>query len=191
VQHRPRRQPLHAHGADRRPSHGRGVRSFEEPAGGEDEILPALSSLAVEIREALGESLEAIQLANRPLPEVTTASLHALQLYARGSTSGSGGITRRQSSSTSPHSRRTGVRHGVRRARQRLHEPHLQRVAQGPECFDKALKLAARTTDRERLLLESAAAGAVGNVVESERLLRVYLARYPDDVGVRYSLGRC
>ena len=56
------------------PRTGDTVRSYDEPAVGEDEVLPALSSLAADIRRGLGESLTSIQQRNRPLPQVTTAS---------------------------------------------------------------------------------------------------------------------
>lgn len=61
------------------------VRSYTERSYGEDHILEALDVLSREIREALGESLYQIHQADKPLPQVTTRSLSALQQYAEGS----------------------------------------------------------------------------------------------------------
>src|SRR4029453_5237059 len=66
------------------PSSGETIRSYVEQADGADGVLPALSSLAGDIRRGLGESLQSIEQRNRPLPQVTTASLPALQRYADG-----------------------------------------------------------------------------------------------------------
>jgi tetratricopeptide (TPR) repeat protein len=61
--------------------------------------------------------------------------------------------------------------------------------ARGRAHLDKALHLSARTTERERLLIEATAASSAGNVYEAERAYRAYLATYQDDSAVRYSLG--
>src|SRR4029077_9152225 len=49
---------------------------------GEDHILEALDVLSRDVREALGESLYQIHRTDKPLPQVTTKSLSALQQYA-------------------------------------------------------------------------------------------------------------
>ena len=67
------------------PQSGETVRSYTERSYGEDHILDALDVLSREIREALGESLYQIHQAGKPLPQVTTRSLNALQQYAEGS----------------------------------------------------------------------------------------------------------
>jgi TolB-like protein len=61
------------------PQTGETVRSYTERSYREDHILEAVDALAKEIREALGESFYRIHEANKPLPEVTTQSLGALQ----------------------------------------------------------------------------------------------------------------
>jgi len=48
-----------------------------------EDVLNAMDRLSVHVRERLGESIAQISKANAPLPEATTSSLKALELYAR------------------------------------------------------------------------------------------------------------
>jgi tetratricopeptide (TPR) repeat protein len=54
-----------------------------ETAASDAELIEAVNRLSTKLRERIGESLKSIR-ASEPLPRVTTASLAALQLYARG-----------------------------------------------------------------------------------------------------------
>ncbi len=54
-----------------------------ETAASDAELIEAVNRLSSKLREKIGESLKSIR-ASDPLPKVTTASLAALQLYARG-----------------------------------------------------------------------------------------------------------
>jgi tetratricopeptide (TPR) repeat protein len=172
------------------PRTGEAVRSFEEQARGEDEVLPALSSLAVHIRKALGESLGSIQRSNRPLPFVTTASLHALELYAEGQhlwDSGKYGEAVKLFEAALQDDPDFAMAHAA------LGNAYMSHIfsepVKGRQSYERALALVARTTDRERLLIQAASASANGNTGEAERIYRAYLATYPDDTPVRYSLG--
>jgi len=49
-----------------------------------EDILAAVDRLSEDIREALGESLSEISQTTKPLAQVTTSSLEALELYSRG-----------------------------------------------------------------------------------------------------------
>lgn len=49
-----------------------------------DDLLASIDSIAGSVRDHLGESSDAIRKLSQPLPEVTTASLDALKLYAAG-----------------------------------------------------------------------------------------------------------
>ena len=51
-------------------------------AGGKEEVLNALTRIAVQIRERLGESLSSIREHSKPLEEATTPSLEALKAYS-------------------------------------------------------------------------------------------------------------
>jgi tetratricopeptide (TPR) repeat protein len=169
---------------------GEAFRSFEKQARGEDAVLPALSDLATRIRESLGESLPAIQRANRPLPQVTTASLKALELYAEGQQLW---VKGKYNEALKVYESALQEDPGFAMAHAALGNAYMSHVfnqpARGRECFARALDLASRTTDRERLLIQAAAAAASGDASDAMRLYGAYLATYPDDTRVRYSLG--
>jgi eukaryotic-like serine/threonine-protein kinase len=169
---------------------GDAFRSFEEQARGEDAVLPALSVLATRIRESLGESLPAIQRANRPLPQVTTASLKALELYAEGQQLWAKG---KYAEALKMYESALQDDPGFAMAHAALGNAYVSflynQPSRGRECYARALELASRTTDRERLLIQAAAAAAGGDASEAMRLYGAYLATYPDDTSVRYSLG--
>ena len=62
---------------------GRTISSFRRSVTAPDQVIGAIDELSEEIRAALGENLGSIQ-ASLPLQRVTTPSLEALTLYARG-----------------------------------------------------------------------------------------------------------
>jgi hypothetical protein len=53
-------------------------------AGRKEEVLKALTRVAIQIRTRLGESLETIQEHSKPLEEATTVSLEALKAFSTG-----------------------------------------------------------------------------------------------------------
>ena len=53
-------------------------------AGRKEEVLNALSRIAIQIRTRLGESLATIQEHSTPLEQATTSSLEALKAYSAG-----------------------------------------------------------------------------------------------------------
>ena len=66
------------------PATGDAVRSYLETANGPDGVLAALESVSKRVRRDLGESLTTMRQVDRPLPQVTTRSLEALQAFAEG-----------------------------------------------------------------------------------------------------------
>ncbi len=64
------------------PSDGVTLASFSRHADGQDQILPGISDLAIEVRTALGESLASIEESEAMLEKVTTPSLAALRLFS-------------------------------------------------------------------------------------------------------------
>jgi DNA-binding winged helix-turn-helix (wHTH) protein/tetratricopeptide (TPR) repeat protein len=58
--------------------------SAEAEANSRNRILSSLSSVADKLREKLGESGTSVQKFSRPLEQVTTSSLEALQAYTQG-----------------------------------------------------------------------------------------------------------
>jgi tetratricopeptide (TPR) repeat protein len=57
----------------------------------------------------------------------------------------------------------------------------------GKEHMDKALQLSERTTDRERLYIQTRYAQDLGHVAEASNRFDVYLKAYPDDWGMRFN----
>lgn len=169
------------------PQTGVPVRSYTERSHGEDHILDALDMLAKEVREALGESLYQIRQAAKPLPQVTTRSLTALQQYAEGTALRShgkypeGAAMLRAAIATDPD---FAMAHAA------LGNAYYSYIANAPESgkkeFEKALSLSSRTTDRERMIIETQFASNQGHVGEADVLFRTYLNRYPDDPAMRF-----
>ena len=56
----------------------------------------------------------------------------------------------------------------------------------GKKEYEKALSLSSRTTDRERMIIETQYASSQNHVGEADLLYRAYLNRYPDDAVMRY-----
>lgn len=61
---------------------GNEIATLSEPAASPDALIPAVGRLSKALRRAIGESASAIDSV-RPLEQVTTASLRALQLYTQ------------------------------------------------------------------------------------------------------------
>ena len=169
------------------PRSGEPVRSYTERSHGEDHILDALDVLSKEVREALGESLYAIHQANKPLPQVTTRSLTALQQYAEGSALWhrgkypEAGALLKAAVTADPD---FAMAHAA------LGSAYYSYITNAPESgkkeYEKALSLVPRTTDRERMIIETRYAQDQNHVSEADVLFRAYLDRYPDDSVMRY-----
>jgi eukaryotic-like serine/threonine-protein kinase len=164
------------------PQSGETVRSYTERSYGEDHILEALDVLAKEIREALGESLYEIHLAAKPLPQVTTRSLSALQRYAEGSALWKhgkyrdGGTLFKAATAGDPDFAMAHAALGNAYYSFIYHQPE-----DGQKEYEKALSLLSRTTDRERMIIETRYAADRGHVSDADLLYRAYFSRYPDD----------
>ena len=169
------------------PRSGEPVRSYTERSHGEDHILDALDVLSKETRKALGESLYQIHQADKPLPQVTTRSLSALQQYAEGSALWNHGkyqeatIALKAAVAADPDFAMAHAALG------NAYYSYLNNVPEdGKKEYEKALSLLSRTTDRERMIIETRYALDQNHVSEADFLFRAYLDRYPDDTVMRY-----
>ena len=170
------------------PRSGEPVRSYTERSHGEDHILDSLDVLSKEVREALGESLYQIHQAGKPLPQVTTRSLSALQQYAEGTALRNhgkypeGAAMLRAAIATDPD---FAMAHAA------LGNAYYSYIANAPESgkkeYEKALSLSSRTTDRERMIIETQFASNQHHASEADVLFRAYLERYPDDSAMRFN----
>ena len=153
-----------------------------ERSYGEDHVLDALDVIAADVRRDLGESLYQIHRSDRPLPQVTTSSLTALKQYADGTALWHQGKYKDAG---------TLLRAAVQMdpdfamAHAALGDDYFSYITnapvQGKEEFEKALALSARTTDRERLMIQANFAADQGHIVDADVLYRTYLSQYPDD----------
>jgi serine/threonine-protein kinase len=121
-----------------------------ETAEDEGEVLPAVERLSRLLRRHLGESLVSLRR-SRPLPEVTTASLEALESFAQameysraGDAAGSLPLLERAVSID------TGFAAAYRAMA--IHHSNHGRMVQAGEAIERAHALGSRLPDRERYL---------------------------------------
>jgi eukaryotic-like serine/threonine-protein kinase len=164
------------------PQSGETVRSYSERSYGENHILDALGVVAANIRQDLGETLYQIHESTKPLPEVTTSSLDALREFADGSelwheARYQDAMTLyRAAVQTDPDFAMAHAALGGAYYSYISNEPQ-----KGDEEFQKALALASRTTQRERMEIQVDYADGQEHFEEADRLYQIYLKRYPDD----------
>jgi eukaryotic-like serine/threonine-protein kinase len=167
------------------PQTGATVRSYMERSYGEDHILDALDVIAADVRRDLGESLYQIHRADRPLPEVTTSSLTALKQYADSTALWHQGKYKdaatllRAAIQTDPNFAMAHAALGV------VYFSYVDNApVEGRQEYEKALALSARTTERERMIIQTHFADDLGHIGDADALYRSYLSRYPDDWGM-------
>lgn len=173
------------------PRTGEAVRSYSERSYGEDHILDALDEIAASVRRDLGESLYQIHTADKPLPEVTTSSLVALKQYSDAIALWHHGHYKqsvallRAAVQTDPNFAMAHAALGNSYCSYIYNDP-----GQGTQEYEKALSLSSRTTDRERMVIQTHYADDLGHVDEASVLYRSYLSRYPDDWNVLLNYAR-
>ncbi len=173
------------------PRTGEAVRSYSERSYGEDHILDGLDRIASKVRRDLGESLYQIHAAGKPLPEVTTSSLAALKQYSDATALWEHGhysqsVALLQAAlQTDPNFAMAHAALGIAYCSYIYNEPDL-----GKQEYEKALSLSSRTTDRERMIIQTHYAGDLGHVDEAAALYQTYLERYPDDWGMLLDYAR-
>jgi eukaryotic-like serine/threonine-protein kinase len=172
------------------PHSGQPVRSYTERAHGEDQILDSLDLLAREMREALGESLYRIHQNSKQLPQVTTRSVDALQMYSEGSSLWHNGkyqdavVQFKASIASDPDFAMAHAALGRAYYSFLFNQP-----GDGQKEYEKALSLLSRTTDREHMLIETNYQVDRKHLGEANGLMRAYLNRYPDDAEMRFDYG--
>ncbi|MGA7569060.1 MAG: winged helix-turn-helix domain-containing protein [Terriglobales bacterium] len=164
------------------PDSGVTVRSYKERSHGEDHILDALDSIADHVRADLGESLYQIHQTDEPLPQVTTKSLPALKEYAQarllwGRTKYDQAVTLYKAAiDLDPDFAMAHAALGRAYCSYIYYQTEL-----GRQEYDKALALASRLTERERMIIAVNKAADLDHVEEANSLYRAYLASYPED----------
>jgi len=174
------------------PASGVPVRSYSERVHGEDRILDALDTIAGKIRTDLGESLYEIHQANRPLPQVTTASLAALKAYADGI---SLWRERKFDDAEAQYNAAVSLDPNFAMAHAALGFAYCSYIfsyqrEKGSQEYQRALALSSRVTERERRIIEVDYADSVGHFDDADRLYRLFVADYPDDWVMRGNYAR-
>jgi DNA-binding winged helix-turn-helix (wHTH) protein/tetratricopeptide (TPR) repeat protein len=173
------------------PQTGETVKSHVQRSKGEGQLLDALDTITAEVRKDLGESLYQIHKNTRPLPEVTTASLAALQEYADGS---SLWHKARYKDAVALLSTAVQTDPDFAMAHAALGNAYYSYIyndtIKGGEEYQKALALIPRATVRERMNIQANYAINQGHVEDAERLYQISLQHYPDDWGTRLTYAR-
>jgi eukaryotic-like serine/threonine-protein kinase len=168
------------------PQTGDTVRAYTERSYGEDHILEALDVLSRDVREALGESLYQIHRTDKPLPQVTTKSLSALQQYADGAQLWRLG---KFQDATTLFKAAIASDPEFAMAHAALGGADYSYIYNAPEEgqaeYEKALASISRSTTRERMMIETEYAMDRGHVNDADQLFRLYLTSYPDDTTMR------
>jgi tetratricopeptide (TPR) repeat protein len=170
------------------PKSGVAVRSYLEEAKDQDHVLDALGSVATRVRRDLGESMLATSNTDRSLPMVTTRSLQALKMFAEG-----GALWGRGQYGPAVQAFESAVKADPEfaMAHASLGGAYYSHIfnspARGKEHIEKALQLSERTTDRERLYIQTSYAQDLGHVADARNRFDVYLKAYPDDWGMRFN----
>ena len=172
------------------PQTGAAARSYYEIAKDQDHVLDAVGRMATKIRRNLGEPLLATWKGDRPLPQVTTASLQALKLYADGldfwmkGQYDAGVRAWRSALEADPDFAMAHAAVG-----NAMYSFVYNNPVDGKVHYDKALQLSERTTERERLFIQAKYADALNHFSDAAQLFELYLKSYPDDWRVRSSLA--
>jgi tetratricopeptide (TPR) repeat protein/predicted Ser/Thr protein kinase len=170
------------------PKSGVAKASYLEQAKDQDHVLDALGSVATRVRRDLGESMLATSKADRPLPLVTTRSLQALKMYADGGALWSKG---QYESALQAFESAVKADTDFAMAHAAIGDAYYSHIFNNPpmgkEHMEKALELSERTTDRERLYIQTRYAQDLGHVLEASNRFDVYLKAYPDDWGMRFN----
>ena len=176
---------------------GDAIASTQAEAENRDAVLKSLSQAGSELRQKLGESISSVQKFNKPLSQVTTSSLEALEAYSQA--------TRVQYSSDSDASfpyltRAVQLDPNFARAYASIgtfYSTHNQATL-AIANYKKAFDLRNLVTDRERFYIEGTYYMTVtGQIDKAEDAYKQWSQAYPNDdiplgnLGVIYStVGR-
>lgn len=173
------------------PSTGATVRSYAESARDPDHILAALDAISNRIRRDLGESRYEIHRNHRPLPQVTTSSMQALEDYVEATQLFGKG--RAKAADRQYHSA-IAADPGFAMAWAGLAYLHYSFYVNRPDLGEKefltALSLDGRTSEREHAWIEMRYAESQGRIEDALNLYRQFLQRFPGDWAAEYSYAR-
>lgn len=155
-----------------------------------EELFTKVDSLALRVRERLGEPDKRIEIHARPLAKVTTRSMKALQHYSQASDAHNRGETE---SARVQLLGALSLDPNFAMAHQLLAEVYelLGDPTKREEHFQRAYDLRHTLTDRERNMIEASYYADQGHMEKAVEMLKVLIGLYPDDLGGRKLLASC
>ena len=160
---------------------GEVVAQEQAQAGKKEEVLNALSRIAIQVRTRLGESLATIQKHSTPLEQATTASLEALRAYSAARIAVYAQVLRPRSLTSSAPS--PSILNSLwRMPTLGFYSWNMGQTDLGAEEIRKAYELRDRVSDRERfyiLLLYDRQ--VTGNLQKELQTLESWAQTYPRD----------
>jgi eukaryotic-like serine/threonine-protein kinase len=147
-----------------------------------EDILPALSLVAEQMRRRLGEPNDILQKFHVPLSQATTSSLAALRAFTQGEEKRSQGL---ESESIHDYSLAADLDPQFALAFARLGAIYFNagEYVLSQQNFEKAFALRGRTTDRERLYITANYYGcATGEINRAIEAYELWHKIYPQDI---------
>ncbi len=172
------------------PTTGDALVTLRQNVTSPEALLESVDRLSAELREEVGESLRSVR-ADPPLEQVTTRSLDALRLYARGTRAADHeGYDRAIELLQQAVAEDSGFAMAWRRLGLYIGNSSFLLRARADSAILRAWALRDRLPERERLLVEATVASTIE--MDSERAVTAYLAvleKHPNDVTALNNLG--
>jgi len=168
---------------------GDNIASAQAEAADRDSVLKRLGEAGNELREKLGESLISVKRFNKPLDQVTTSSLEALQAYSIGR---SMQAQKGDAESVPFHQRAVALDPNFARAYASLGmaQNNLEESSAASANFRKAFELRDRVSERERFYIEAAYYSFVtGELEKANQVYKQWAQEYPADVAPHSNLA--
>jgi len=171
------------------PARGNALFAEKVRFGRGKEFLVQIDELSGRLRRDLGESLSAIKTSSRPLAQVTTPSLQALQLYSQAADAIAQG---RISEAPDFLQSALALDPGFAMAHRMLGSCYSWMVGRTERAraeLQLAYDLRGEVTDRERLWIEAEYYMLQGRSEQAEQVLKALVALHPADSDAHYQLA--
>ena len=169
-----------------RPQSGEVIFAEQERFKDRGQLFDRVDALARRVRGRLGESEAVVQAASRPLSQVTTASLEALERYSRGRDLG---FLDKLPAAKALLEDAVRIDPGFALAHLELGMALDIQGESGDEHYARAYALASETTDRERYFITGVYEASLGRYEDAVRSLQVLVSLYPDDLRAHHQLA--
>jgi len=163
--------------------------SAQAEAANRDNVLKRLGEAGDDLREKLGESLISVKRYNKPLDQVTTSSLEALQAYSTGRAMQA---LKGDGASVPYHKRAIELDPNFARAYASLGmaQSNLLETSAAAESFRKAFELRDRVSERERFYIETAYySHATGELEKANQAYKQWAQEYPNESSPHVNLA--